>query len=91
MKYIIEGRDVEVVLRENAIRIKRGDLVVTPYAEAHPAGADSKDVKSADSKAAPVADEKEVTANADSKDVNPADEKAPAVSKAKKSTGNAKK
>lgn len=86
MKYIIEGRDVEVVLRENAIRIKRGDIVVTPYAEGVPAGADSKELTADDSKAAPVADSKDVKPEADAKDVIPADEKVPADSKEKNQT-----
>lgn len=33
-KYIISGKAVDKVLRENRIRISRGDLEVTPYDEA---------------------------------------------------------
>ena len=35
-KYIISGKAVDKVLRENRIRISRGDLEVTPYDEAAP-------------------------------------------------------
>lgn len=34
MKYVIEGKALENVLRENRIRIARGDLKVTPFDEA---------------------------------------------------------
>ena len=34
MKYIIEGKALENVLRENRIRIARGELKVTPFDEA---------------------------------------------------------
>lgn len=85
MKYVIEGEDLENVLRENQIRIKRGTLKVYPLDEDVPA-TDAKDVVHADEKAAPVSDSKDVNPEADDKDVIPADEKAPAGSKAKKPT-----
>lgn len=51
MKYIIEGRAIGNVLRENRIRIAKGDLIVTPLAEAG----------TTDLKGAEVVDTKEVT------------------------------
>ena len=50
MKYIIEGRAIGNVLRENRIRIAKGDIIVTPLAEAV-----------TDEKEAEVVDTKEVT------------------------------
>ena len=57
MKYIIEGKALENVLRENRIRIARGDLKVTPIDEAvsvevgkDVAVEDSKDVEPTDTK-----------------------------------------
>lgn len=57
MKYVIEGPALENVLRENRIRIAKGDLIVTPFVEAVPvedgkdvAVEDSKDVKPTDTK-----------------------------------------
>lgn len=35
-RYIISGKSVDKVLRENRIRISRGELVVTPFEEAAP-------------------------------------------------------
>ena len=56
MKYIISGNAVDLVLRENRIRIQRGDLVVTPFEEAAPVE-DSKDVVE-DTKEVAVQDKK---------------------------------
>lgn len=57
MKYVIEGKALENVLRENRIRIARGDLKVTPFEEAvslevgkDVAVEDSKDVEPTDTK-----------------------------------------
>ena len=57
MKYVIEGKALENVLRENRIRIARGDLKVTPFYEAvslevgkDVAVEDSKDVEPTDTK-----------------------------------------
>lgn len=57
MKYVIEGKALENVLRENRIRIARGDLKVTPFDEAvsvevgkDVAVEDSKDVEPTDTK-----------------------------------------
>lgn len=57
MKYVFEGPALENVLRENRIRIAKGDLIVTPFVEAAPveegkdvAVEDSKDVKPTDTK-----------------------------------------
>lgn len=57
MKYVIEGTALENVLRENRIRIARGELIVTPFDEAVPvedgkdvAVEDSKDVEPSDTK-----------------------------------------
>ena len=57
MKYVIEGKALENVLRENRIRIARGDLKVTPFDEAvslevgkDVAFEDSKDVEPTDTK-----------------------------------------
>lgn len=35
-KYIIEGPALDKVLRENRIRISKGDIIVTPFEEAAP-------------------------------------------------------
>lgn len=43
MKYIISGDAVDLVLRENQLRIKMGSLVVTPFEEESPVQ-DSKTV-----------------------------------------------
>lgn len=58
-KYVIEGAAVPKVLKENRIRIERGDLKVTPLAEAV---IDIKDVVLNDTKGAIIADHKEVGA-----------------------------
>lgn len=58
MKYIIEGRAIGNVLRENRIRIAKGDIIVTPLAEAV---TDEKGAEVADTKEAEVVDTKEVT------------------------------
>jgi len=57
MKYVISGPAVDKVLRENGIRIAKGELIVSPLdgAEGVEAGKDvavedSKDVKPADTK-----------------------------------------
>lgn len=49
MKYIFEGPAIDVVLRENSIRIAKGELVVTPFVE-----------DAVDEKTAEVEDTKEV-------------------------------
>jgi hypothetical protein len=49
MKYVIEGIALENVLRENRIRIAKGELIVTPFDEAVPVE-EGKDVVVEDSK-----------------------------------------
>lgn len=49
MKYVIEGIALENVLRENRIRIAKGELIVTPFDEAVPVE-EGKDVDVEDSK-----------------------------------------
>jgi hypothetical protein len=56
MKYIISGNAVDLVLRENQLRIQRGDLIVTPFEEEAPVQ-DSKDVVE-DTKEVAVTDKK---------------------------------
>ena len=66
MKYVIEGEDLDNVLRENQIRIKRGTLKVYPLDEEVPENPvdDAKEVEEKeDAKAAPVADKKEVVSS----------------------------
>ncbi len=77
MKYVIEGEDLDNVLRENQIRIKRGTLKVYPLEEDVPEDPvdDTKEVEEKeDAKAAPVKDDK-AAAPADEKMVVPADNK----------------
>ena len=77
MKYVIEGEDLDNVLRENQIRIKRGTLKVYPLDEEVPENPvdDAKEVEEKeDAKAAPVADKKEVLPT-DTKKAVPADKK----------------
>jgi len=57
MKYVIEGIALENVLRENRIRIAKGELIVTPFDEAVPVE-DGKDVVVEDSKDVMPADTK---------------------------------
>ena len=85
MRYVIEGADVAKVLRENQLRIKRGTLKVYPLDEEVPENPvdDTKAVeKKEDTKAAPVADKKEV-APADAKGVKPTDKKKTKTAKKK--------
>lgn len=65
MKYVIEGIALENVLRENRIRIAKGELIVTPFDEAVPveegkdvAVEDSKDVMPTDTKSPKKASKK---------------------------------
>ncbi len=57
MKYVFSGTAIDKVLRENSIRIARGELIVTPLDEAVPVE-DGKDVAVEDSKDVVVADTK---------------------------------
>ena len=57
MKYVFSGPALDSVLRENRIRIARGDLIVTPLDEAAPVEA-GKEAAVTDSKAAAPADTK---------------------------------
>lgn len=57
MKYVFSGTAIENVIRENRIRIAKGELVVTPFDEAVPVE-DGKDVVVEDSKDVDVADTK---------------------------------
>ena len=74
MKYIVSGPALDKVLRENRIRIARGEIKFTPLVEA--AHATVKDVPET-----PAEDVKDVPE--DTKDVPVVDEKKP-VKKAKK-------
>lgn len=77
MKYVFEGEDLDNVLRENQIRIKRGTLKVYPLDEDGPEDAvyDTKEVEEKEgAEAAPVMDSKDVQP-ADTKKVVPADTK----------------
>jgi len=77
MKYVIEGEDLDNVLRENQIRIKRGTLKVYPLDEEVPEDPvdDTKEVEEKeDTEAAPVADTKDMKPT-DTKKVVPADKK----------------
>ncbi len=77
MKYVIEGEDLDNVLRENQIRIKRGTLKVYPLDEEVPEDSvdDTKEVEEKeDTEAAPVADTKDMKPT-DTKKVVPADKK----------------
>ena len=65
MKYVIEGIALENVLRENRIRIAKGELIVTPFDEAVPVEEgkdvvveDSKDVMPTDTKSPKKASKK---------------------------------
>lgn len=55
MKYVISGSALDNVLRENRIRIAKGELIVTPFEEA---ADDSKDVVVEDTKDVAVTDTK---------------------------------
>lgn len=57
MKYVFSGPALDKVLRENSIRIARGELTVTPFEEAAPVE-DGKDVAVEDSKDVVPADTK---------------------------------
>jgi len=58
MRYILEGIDSPKVIRENAIRIKRGTISIVPLDE----GGDCKDAPASDDKTAEVTDTKEAAA-----------------------------
>ena len=92
MKYIVSGPALDKVLRENRIRIARGEIKFTPFVEAAPATVkdvpeDTKDVPETpaedvkDVPETPAEDVKDVPE--DTKDVPVVDEKKP-VKKAKK-------
>ena len=70
MKYVFSGPALDNVLRENRIRIARGDLVVVPFDGAE----DTKDVKAEDSKTVKAEDSK-TTEVEDSKTVKAEDSK----------------
>ena len=57
-KYIIEGPALDKVLRENRIRIARGELRVTPLVEAASIVEDEKTPAVEDTKEVAVTDEK---------------------------------
>jgi hypothetical protein len=64
-KYIFEGPALQKVIKENRIRIARGELIVTPLVDAAP---EVEDTKVEDTKVPEVEDTKVVA---------PADEKKP--------------
>ncbi len=102
-KYIISGKAVDKVLRENRIRISRGDLEVTPYDDAAPEQepapevpevpvTDDKTVNGDDDKeAAPEQDAKDADPEDDSKDVTADDDSKDAQSNADKTPKKSKK
>lgn len=57
MKYVFSGPALDKVLRENSIRIAKGELTVTPFVEAETAE-DSKEVIVEDTKDVPAVDKK---------------------------------
>jgi len=67
MKYIVSGPALDKVIRENRIRVARGEIKFTPFVEAAPAPVndvteapveDAKDVVVEDTKDVPVVDTK---------------------------------
>lgn len=67
MKYIVSGPALDKVIRENRIRVARGEIKFTPFVEAAPAPfndvtetpvEDTKDVVVEDTKDVPVVDAK---------------------------------
>lgn len=67
MKYIVSGPALDKVIRENRIRVARGEIKFTPFVEAAPAPVndvteapveDAKDVVVEDTKDVPVVDAK---------------------------------
>lgn len=58
MKYVISGSALDNVLRENRIRIAKGELIVTPYCEPEEAIEDGKETAVEDTKEVPAADKK---------------------------------
>lgn len=67
MKYIVSGPALDKVIRENRIRVARGEIKFTPFVEAPPAPVndvpetpveDTKDVVVEDTKDVPVVDTK---------------------------------
>lgn len=67
MKYIVSGPALDKVIRENRIRVARGEIKFTPFVEAAPAPVndvtetpveDTKDVVVEDTKDVPVVDTK---------------------------------
>ena len=65
MKYVVSGPAVEVLIRENRVRIQRGVLSFTPLEDAEKAPE------------APVDDTKEVEEPQDTKEVRMTDKKSP--------------
>lgn len=58
MKYVFSGPALDSVLRENRIRIARGELIVTPLVDAVPEVEDTKVPEVEDTKEVAHADEK---------------------------------
>ena len=56
MKYIIEGPAIDVVLRENRIRMAKGEIIVTPFVEG--AVEDEKTAEVEDTKEVVITDTK---------------------------------
>lgn len=57
-KYIFEGPALQKVIKENRIRIARGELIVTPLVDAAPEVEDTKVPEVEDTKVVAHADEK---------------------------------
>ena len=81
MKYIVSGPALDKVLRENRIRIARGEIKFTPFVEAAPATVKDVPEDTKDVPETPAEDVKDVPE--DTKYVPVVDEKKP-VKKAKK-------
>lgn len=56
MKYVFSGPALDNVLRENSIRIAKGELIVTPFVEAE--AEDSKEIIVEDTKDVPAVEAK---------------------------------
>jgi len=86
-KCVISGKALGKVLRENRIRIARGEIIVTPLSDTPVP--DVKDVVADDEKVVPVDDTKDVTPEEDVKALSVEDTKT--VKAAAKSKSKSKK
>lgn len=58
MKYVISGSALDNVLRENRIRIAKGELIVTPYCEPEEEIEEGKEAIVEDTKDIPAVEKK---------------------------------